>query len=97
MAFGDAIIAKRFLSVSCSIIRNNSVANLKKKIHNMESSTLGKSELKQHIVFHLKEKPFQCGSCDKRFAKKDSLSNHLKRHVGIVLPKRYECKICHNK
>lgn len=56
-----------------------------------------RAELKQHIWYHFKEKPFKCDSCGKCFAKKESLRFHLERHVGKNRPTKFKCQLCPKK
>ena len=48
-----------------------------------------KGTLNRHIATqHTSETPFQCDSCDRRFARKDYLKDHTKRVHGIVDEKK---------
>ena len=48
-------------------------------------------QMKKHINIHLRETPFECIQCDKKFSKMDYLKTHEKTHSGI---KDKICKIC---
>lgn len=72
-----------------------SVINLNTQL--FQSLFVDQTELKQHIVYHFKEKPFECDICSKKFSKKESLCHHLGWHVGKNQPKKYQCKMCPRK
>jgi len=50
-----------------------------------------KSNLKQHMMTHTKEKPYPCEVCDKKFSAKSSLKRHMRVHSG---EKYFFCKEC---
>nr|XP_054932131.1 gastrula zinc finger protein XlCGF8.2DB-like isoform X2 [Dermacentor andersoni] len=47
--------------------------------------------LRQHLLTHTGERPFECTICLARFAQVATLSNHMRRHSG---EKPYQCAIC---
>ena len=55
-----------------------------------------KSEMKRHIVIHLKQRPYVCkfSHCGKSFKRSDALNNHLKAHTNKI---QFKCKVegCH--
>ena len=51
-----------------------------------------KSELKSHMEWHAKERPFRCDICDARLANQAGLNRHIKRMHDKVQP--YSCKEC---
>ena len=44
---------------------------------------LFKVELKQHEKIHSGVKPFECGVCQKQFAREDYVKIHMKTHDGV--------------
>ncbi|GAB0090300.1 hypothetical protein DMENIID0001_050190 [Sergentomyia squamirostris] len=51
-------------------------------------------KLRVHMVTHTGERKFECGLCEKKFAKKDVLSTHLKIHMANVHTANVTCSIC---
>ena len=50
------------------------------------------SELKNHLLYHLKERKHYCTLCSSKFLEKRHLDRHLRRiHSGI---KNYICNVC---
>ena len=50
------------------------------------------SELKNHLLYHLKERKHCCTLCSSKFLEKRHLDRHLRRiHSGI---KNYICNVC---
>ena len=50
------------------------------------------SELKNHLLYHLKERKHYCTICSSKFLEKRHLDRHLRRiHSGI---KNYICNVC---
>ena len=46
------------------------------------------SNLDQHIIIHIGEKPYQCTHCEKTLSNKKDLNCHMSNHSG---DKPYQC------
>ena len=57
-----------------------------------DKSFMTTSELKNHVLYHLKERKHHCTLCSSKFLEKRHLDRHLRRiHSGI---KNYICNVC---
>lgn len=55
-------------------------------------TSLQKCHVKRHIMCkHMREKPFQCHVCMRRFAQKQNLRTHFRLHTG---EKPFQCNHC---
>ena len=43
------------------------------------------------MLIHTKEKPYECGICEKKFSQKSSLNNHIRIHTG---DRPFGCDVC---
>ena len=50
--------------------------------------------LKRHKRGHFIKKPYCCDLCDRRFAVKKELANHIKHHTQKPRKKKYKCDLC---
>ena len=53
-----------------------------------------KVTLKQHMLTHTKEKPFECEVWKKKFSHKCSLNRHVRSHTGDI---PFGCDVCHRR
>ncbi|RVE41579.1 hypothetical protein evm_013772 [Chilo suppressalis] len=67
---------------------------LENNIGSAMTSSRGHSINKRNMKTDLKEKPYNCSICDKRFTTRSNLSLHEKIHTG---EKPYKCNVCDKK
>ena len=52
-------------------------------------------QLKDHVIIHTGERRFQCPVCDRKFKKRDDLTDHKRTHeTDILKQKPFACEYC---
>lgn len=69
----------------------HNVINLRKLACHICSKMFTNCKLRQHMLSHTKEKPYECNTCQQRFSIRSNLKRHMMRHTG---ERPHVCEIC---